>query len=714
VAEEDENGTIPQDSTACFPWYSIGASFEARRLGWPAMNEAQKSPVISGDPSRRASAVSMVVLLSAIASAATVILYHEALGLPFFFDDMIHLRWLDWHSLSSIWTTAEGLGYYRPLTMSVWKIDHMLFGGNDPSRLHGLNLFLHALNAGLAGCIAWQAYRGRGRMLLAAVTTLIYVSYPFSYQAVPSTSSLSKPLSTALVLGSVALYLQARRSRSGWLVALSLLLGFLAPFAYEVGVMVPLAILAAEVLAYSRKGVDRFSRIPILFMVLIWAVALPLVVLLEPQTGASLRMPAVVDLWQNGTFFAQGLIFPVSPVATILERRLPLDRYVLLGVVDLIGFVLLFAFYRWVRRVSLFLYGLSWFLIGVLPHWLQLDFKYVITSPRILYLGGVGSALLWAGIPVFLWIRAPMRLWARSLAVCILLGMMLFNYRYVRDKMSLAEAIADPLAQATEAAASAAGKEADPRGESVSLLYVNVPAWIAPREPTYRVGTEGLTFIPEYVRVQDFVYVNSGAEPSITAAAFDATKKEWDAHIGYAGDRLDSDTLEQLIRRVDAVYMTFYSADRLRFVEAGALDEHALAPAGDADSIRFGDDFSLTDYSVELSDSELVLRSVWYCRRAPEEDVTLFAHVYDGNGQLIGQADGYPVLGLFPARSCGSGEQIRDIRYIALPDAQADQAYRVAVGWYSTATGQRFAAFDQEGQPVADNAFEVFRSDPDD
>ena len=50
------------------------------------------------------------VLLLALSLVGTLILDHAALDLPLLFDDMVHLRWLEWHPLPVVWTTAEGCG----------------------------------------------------------------------------------------------------------------------------------------------------------------------------------------------------------------------------------------------------------------------------------------------------------------------------------------------------------------------------------------------------------------------------------------------------------------------------------------------------------------------------------------------------------------------------------------------------------------------------
>jgi len=90
--------------------------------------------------------------------------------------------------------------------LSVWKVKRLLLGDHDLRRLHLLSLLLHGLNAALAGCVSWRAYWGRGRQGYTLLTALLFLTFPFSYQAVPSTSSLSKPLIATLVLASALLY----------------------------------------------------------------------------------------------------------------------------------------------------------------------------------------------------------------------------------------------------------------------------------------------------------------------------------------------------------------------------------------------------------------------------------------------------------------------------------------------------------------------------
>jgi hypothetical protein len=382
-----------------------------------------------------------------------------------------------------------------------------------------------------------------------------------------------------------------------------------------------------------------------------------------------------------------------------LERLLPVDRYVLLAGVVLLGLGGLLAFYRWARATKLFLFALFWFIVGILPQWLALDFAYVITSPRLMYLSAAGAAMLWAGVVVLLWTKRPSRWWLRALASLGAIGMLLFSFLYVRDKMELAATLGEPLWQAVRAA--------EEQDETSSLLFVNTPMWIAPKDPTYRVGTEGLTFIPEYVGVQDFVYVNSGSDIPIKAVAFGATRQDWQAYVGYAGPELDGGGVAEEIRQADQVYATAYSPGGLSILDAGSVEQVGALPNGASMLATFGDGILMTDAKVEGAGALLQVDLWWLAQSIPDGDITVFLHVYNGRGQLVAQDDGYPLAGLFPPAQWQPGDLVHDVRHVILPEGLAEGDYTVAVGWYDVLAGERLLAVDGAGLPVVNNAFPV-------
>ena len=83
--------------------------------------------------------------------------------------------------------------------------------------------------------------------------------------------------------------------------------------------------------------------------------------------------------------------------------------------------------------------------------------------------------------------------------------------------LALAEEIAAPLWQAVQVA--------EAEGQPASLLYLNVPVWIAPKEATYLVGTEGLTFIPAEESPNGMPLLAVGNEVSGTTTIFAIVEK---------------------------------------------------------------------------------------------------------------------------------------------------------------------------------------------
>lgn len=284
----------------------------------------------------------------------------------------------------------------------------------------------------------------------------------------------------------------------------------------------------------------------------------------------------------------------------------------------------------------------------------------------------------------------------------VTLGILSFSVAYVRDKMEMAGKVTEPIWQVVEAAELAESRDAG--GTQAVILVLNVPSWAAPKKPTYRIGTEGLTFIPEYVRVQDSVFVNSGAEPEVRAFMHDPVKEEWVDYIGYAGESLDPDDVAAEIRVADAVYLMAYRPESLHLVEAGALEPAGAIGQTGADVARFGDGIGLADSQITMEGSELVVNLWWGIEAVPGENATVFLHVYDPEGNLVGQKDGYPLADMFPPWYWQAGDLIRDIRIVRLPEALDSGRYTVAVGWYDVETGQRLPAERSGDVPIIDGA----------
>jgi len=78
----------------------------------------------------------------------------------------------------------------------------------------------------------------------------------------------------------------------------------------------------------------------------------------------------------------------------------------------------------------------------------------------------------------------------------------------------------------------------------------------------------------------------------------------------------------------------------------------------------------------------------WQANAIPRSDYTVFVHLLDSTGQLVGQADGPPAAGAYPTSLWEPGEIIVDRHQ--LPGRR--QYESVHIGLYRTDTGERLSA----------------------
>jgi hypothetical protein len=89
----------------------------------------------------------------------------------------------------------------------------------------------------------------------------------------------------------------------------------------------------------------------------------------------------------------------------------------------------------------------------------------------------------------------------------------------------------------------------------------------------------------------------------------------------------------------------------------------------------------------------------WTAMAQPDRDYTLFLHVFDGDGTMIGQHDAQPFGGGYPTGLWDANERVSDVREVTMPP----QARRLRLGWYDSHTGQRLTARKADGTPWPDD-----------
>ena len=331
-----------------------------------------------------------LVLPLVLALVLTLFAYAGSLSAGFLYDDPLDLPRAGGRSLVEIFTSAGESGYFRPLSLTLWKISYELAGRYDPVVLRAWVVALHVLN----GWLVYQLARRLVDPVAGLVATALFVWFPFSYQVVSNVNAIFHALVTALVLLAVLLYWEARRQTSraaaGWRLGLALGVTGLAVLTHENGLVVVPAVLAVEAALRLTHRVHRLTWWPALFLA--EAAAWLLLWWLVPRWRTNWSLDPE-SLRLNGLYFLQGLGYPVTGWLTHLwpGGGSGLKVFLVTAVTLLVVSGLLIAR----RRLVALGFGLVWFLAAVLPAWILLPWSYVVDGPRLLYLASVGVAILW-------------------------------------------------------------------------------------------------------------------------------------------------------------------------------------------------------------------------------------------------------------------------------------------------------------------------------
>ena len=130
-----------------------------------------------------------------------------------------------------------------------------------------------------------------------------------------------------------------------------------------------------------------------------------------------------------------------------------------------------------------------------------------------------------------------------------------------------------------------------------------------------------------------------------------------------------------------------------------ALEEHPL-------EATFADQMELTSCAYEPGPSApagvLHVSLSWRSLHSTEGDYTVFVHLIDESERVWAQHDGEPVGGSRPTSSWQPGEEVTDHHGLALPADLPPGEYRLAVGLYDVATGERLPVDTGEGTAPSD------------
>jgi hypothetical protein len=625
-----------------------------------------------------------------------LIVYGSALNLPFMADDYFHLPYVDQHTIVQMWQTADGLYYFRPLSFTIWKLMEPLFGYHNLIAQHALNLLLHLSNALMVAWLAGQLWStsGRGDWRRVASATL-FVLYPFSYEAVPWIGSLVHPLVTFLILASVVSYAKMRATGKWRWGLISLMFTLLSPFAHENGALVvPLIVLVEVTDPIPIESLWRRLRRVAVWLVplLIWLVIWRSIPVAHGANNLTFNKPNTIV--HNILYFAQGAAYPLTWTGGWLRDTVGVKDFLAAIILSAVALVIA-ALLQWRTRSNRRgLLPWSWIATASLPALFFLDYLYLSAAPRTMMLSSVGVVWLWTDVVVRLadWGRSTMTRQRVSVALAAVTcgAVLIQNYIFIQGQMRVFQMSGAVIRQAVQdtVAANDVGQAA---------TFINLPVWIAPPQVNYAIGQEGVVLGPAPDQLDKMITVHTGQPANIKAVRFDAIRQAVPYYVGLLSATSD---WSGLTHTGGQVFFTRYTTETIVIDPVGALGEPKPSTQPMA---RFDDNISLLDAAATMTASGLQVSFLWQVNEPPPDDVTIFVHILDANGQLIAQADGDPLAGSYPFSQWPKDSTVRDVRSI---DAKGS-GLSVQAGVYNRASGERLKATSGEGASFADNAVPI-------
>lgn len=620
-----------------------------------------------------------------ITGALLAICYSFALQLPFFFDDLPVMTWLQRNTWTDVWLGSTENDYYRPLTFTIYKLGLLLPQGIRQAALHAVNLLFHWASAVLVMGVVRLCGRNRNQALLASV---LFIVFPFASLAVPWITAMPHHLATMLTALAVFAALKTERANKPAWWAISLLATTLAPFAHESG-QVCGAIVGGIVLIQHGLRSGRRRIIGIVLSLLL-SVGVFLLRSLLPSGAGKAQLDGLITWFSNAMFFLHGLVYPATPTIGWLVHRHGANDFSLVQI-STAAFVLVIAWLSrgdrdWRSAAS----SLWWWACAALPAAVALDYSRLYISPRLYTLASTGIVMLWANVVIELGkvVRAP---WERRLIQAVLAGAIIAQsifsiYRQRELFISLNSTYQTVLEAASDE-------------ENAPLGFVNLPKWLARPNQTYALVHEGIVFVPPYSSIADFMEVNGKLRTADTVM-YPPVLQDVDLAYGFKGKGIDWEQMRQFAIDHRTIWLTRYIDGRFVLRQMGMITPNASPSPGEP-LVRFEGGPVIESVSVqEMQKGHWAVTINWLASGPVQGKI--FVHIRNANQIIVAQADGPALGGMVPPWIWQSGDRIQDVRHIDLPKDAGP--YTVQIGLFHE--DMRFPAF-MNGARCSEDAAQI-------
>ena len=649
-------------------------------------------------------------------------LYWRTLRLPLIYDTLLHIRIAGGLNFASVWLPTEAFGFYRPMTFFPMLLIQRLFNGYPAWLLHANNVVQHAANAGLLAWLSWRLWPDWRRALASGA---IFAVFPFSYQAVAVYGHNVHPAIVGLGLLGLHSYLTAvsppkskgtpryaegsekeslqsvklgDKKRRHWQILTWLLFGLML-LTHETAVLFGGFALLVQINAQPDllKKWRALLRQPWRWFLLAGVVYLVIYQFLPisraPQAAASGR-----DLWLNGLYLLQAAVFPLTWFAHVLPQMSGAWVALVSG-----GFVVsLSGWLAWRRpdwRTPLLL-AWGWWAGASLLLWVTLPTDYLLRGPRLLYLGSVGVALLWAHLLAAVWDgRSPIPSLAKIRGfvwTAVLAFILITSGQFVQTKLTQYEQLTEPVRVWQD------NPNSFPNAE---VVFVNLPQWLDVPPKTYAIGVEFVAMLGDYLFVEELSSANLPGAHKTWAVNLPELQSSQPYAYGVQAQNAWPTAISDQPRHF---FITYFLPEGPQTQHTGFVwpkMAQSIAPRNVPAQFGF---YTLAAASAETCNNTIEVSLRWLPGSEAIPDTTsIFVQVLDENGRLLTQADG-PPLGIRPGLLAASPDDLLvDLRTLELAEAETAVPTTVLVGVYDFASGVRSPATDAAGQPLPDNAWRI-------
>lgn len=624
---------------------------------------------------------------ASLSALVALIVYAPVLHIPLIYDTLLHIRIAEDLNLFNVWLPTEAFGFFRPMTFVPVILTRQLFGYFPTWFFNGMSWVQHAFNA---AALAWLLYRATKNEWQAAITGLLFATFPFTYQAIGVYGHNVHPAIVGLVLIGLHLFWSRLEWRtvigirySVFGLACIVILGFLTHESFILfGPLCVLLTLHHVRVESLQTLLARWRQFVPAVTLTIIGIAYVIVYQFLPISRAPQAEAVASSIEPKLLYLLQAVAYPL----TWFGHRLPHVSARIL-VVAAFALVCLLTIRNLRYQWQSLLFGWGWWLAASVIIAVPLSTNYLLNGPRLLYLSSVGITMIWA---IILTPRLTSGRWIQGLQLIALAFVLITSVQFTRARLANYAELTSGIGVLE--------READQSG---GVLLVNLTEWLAPPETTYPVGAEFVQQLGFYLFAEEWVNHNLNSTMPTRAIKVDEllaqTPYGYDVHEQHVAEIVEAGWEPA----GSDVFVTRYLEDGIVMEKFGRFQPQPNTPP-----IATIPPYTVLNTQATFCNGEVIVISEWdlLTDTAPLPTNSLFVQLLDENGVLIAQTD-RPPLGIRPDLiDLPDNFSMQDQRILTV---ESGTPATVLIGVYDFMTAERAPAQDTNGAPVVDNALRV-------